>query len=206
MIRREQNSAISGGAAQHAGVLHDPKTLDPGDFYRVETTGFEAARRRFMLSLAGYGVISCVLGLGNRHFGNIMLRRTGELFHIDFDSFLGKVESESEMKTVRGGIKDSEAQNILSKPFHVARSHMIILGGRHGDLYREFEIQACAALNVLRQKKNATLILGLLSLMTASGLEQLKSHGDLQYIRDQLQLSKGDDEVAVAFRRYMDGR
>ena len=60
----------------------------------------------FMLSLAGYCVMSCVLGLGNRHFGNIMLRGSGEIFHIDFDLFLGKTgtgAADDEASTVEGG-------------------------------------------------------------------------------------------------------
>ena len=85
----------------------------------------------------------------------------------------------------------------------MARAYLAMLGGRNGDLYREFELLACEAFNVLRRKKNATMIMGLLSLMTASDMEELKSEKDLKYVRDQLQVSKTDDEVTVDFRRFL---
>ena len=185
------------------------------EFYLVEVTGLDAARRRFMLSLAGYGVMACVLGLGNRHFGNIMIRRNGEIFHIDFDLLLGKVDGSSSAGTTSGKTPAADAasedeegsgsanDNILRKPFHMARAYLAMLGGRNGDLYREFELLACEAFNVLRRKKNATMIMGLLSLMTASDMEELKSEKDLKYVRDQLQVSKTDDEVTVDFRRFL---
>ena len=215
LIKNTSDSAASNGAAQHAGIRRDPETMDPVEFYLVEVTGLDAARRRFMLSLAGYCVMACVLGLGNRHFGNIMIRRNGEIFHIDFDLLLGKVDGSSSAGTTSGKTPAADAasedeegsgsanDNILRKPFHMARAYLAMLGGRNGDLYREFELLACEAFNVLRRKKNATMIMGLLSLMTASDMEELKSEKDLKYVRDQLQVSKTDDEVTVDFRRFL---
>jgi hypothetical protein len=50
----------------------------------------EAANRRFRRSLAFWVVITHMLGVGDRHLHNVMVRESGELFHIDFGFLLGE--------------------------------------------------------------------------------------------------------------------
>ena len=118
--------------------------------YIIENNSEEAIeqlRDKFVKSCAGYCVISYLLGIGDRHLDNIMIRKDGLLFHIDFGYILG-----------------NEPKFITKKTFGMDEirltSDMIdMMGGLESKHYKKF-IELCnQCFNCLRQHSNLFYIL-----------------------------------------------
>ena len=122
-----------------------------------------------------------VLGIGDRHNDNIMLKKTGELFHIDFGHFLGNFKTKYGFKRERA-------------PFVFTPAFAHILGGESSLLYKEFEDTAVRAFQVLRS--NSALLVTLLGLMVSCGIPELSRLEDIAYLRDNLLIGVSDQEAA----------
>ena len=171
-----------GNPRPRRNALSGPPSLvnTSGGGFAPPVSGFETAKENFLKSCAGYCVATFVMGIGDRHNDNIMLKRTGELFHIDFGHFLGNFKW-------KYGIKRERA------PFVFTPAFAAVLGGEGSRTYNRFVDLAVSAFNVLR--KNSSLLVTLFSLMVSCGIPELQREEDISYLRDNL-MSGESDEVA----------
>ncbi|XP_024518652.1 phosphatidylinositol 3-kinase VPS34 [Selaginella moellendorffii] len=125
----------------------------------------------FVKSCAGYCVITYILGVGDRHLENLLIRDDGRLFHVDFGFILGK---------------DPKP---FPPPMKLCKEMVDAMGGINSEYYGKFKLYCCEAFNILRKSSN--LILNLFYLMSNSEVAILK-------LQEKFQLSL-DDEEAIQF-------
>ena len=148
---------------------------------------YNTAQDVFARSCAGYCVATHVLGIGDRHSDNYMLRADGRFFHIDFGHFLGNFKSKLGIKRER-------------TPFKFTPAMVQVLGGEQGGAFRAFHSYSATAFNVLRERSHRDLLLTLFSLMMSCGLPELTSPADVGYMRQQLLMGASADEAAAHFK------
>lgn len=144
----------------------------------------KAAVRDFASSCAGYCVATYVLGIGDRHNDNIMITKSGHLFHIDFGRFLGNSEKFA-------GVSRDRA------PFVFTPEFAYVMGGTGTPIYQKFVQQACSAYNVIR--RHASLFTSLLSMMLQTGIPELRSEDDIRYLCDAFALELTEEEATRKF-------
>eukprot|EP01091_Cochliopodium_minus_P009002 TRINITY_DN2134_c2_g1_i2.p1 TRINITY_DN2134_c2_g1~~TRINITY_DN2134_c2_g1_i2.p1 ORF type:complete len:1422 (+),score=367.59 TRINITY_DN2134_c2_g1_i2:21-4286(+) len=150
---------------------------------------YEEAVQNFMVSLAGYCVATYVLGIGDRHNDNIMVSNSGFLFHIDFAHFLGNI-----MKFA--GIKRETAPFVLTPEFAY-----VITGGKEkpekSSSFQKFINHTTSAYNILRQ--NANIFISLFLLMLSTGIPELSTVEDLDYLKESFSVGSSDEESVKFF-------
>ena len=152
---------------------------------------FDQAIDAFTYSCAGYCVATYVLGIGDRHSDNIMLKETGQLFHIDFGHFLGNFKS-------KFGVKRERVPFVLTDDF----VYVIAKGRSDSAEFSHFR-KLCEQCFLLLRKRGALLI-NLFAMMLSTGIPELRSLDDINYVRDALVLGSTDDEALLSFRKKFD--
>nr|XP_061802411.1 phosphatidylinositol 4,5-bisphosphate 3-kinase catalytic subunit delta isoform-like isoform X2 [Nerophis lumbriciformis] len=180
-IQRNNSNSAATAAFNKDALLNWLKSKNPGD-------KLEQAIEEFTLSCAGYCVATYVLGIGDRHNDNIMIRETGQLFHIDFGHFLGNFKRKL-------GINRERVPFILTYDF----VHVIQQGRtNNSEKFERFREYCERAYKILC--RNGTLFVNLFAMMKAAGLPELSSFKDIQYLKDSLALGKSEEEALKNFK------
>jgi len=139
----------------------------------------------FIRSCAGYCVATYVLGIGDRHNDNVMITKTGKLFHIDFGHFLGNYKKKFGFKRERA-------------PFVFTPDFAFVMGGRDSSDFNLFIDLCCTAYNIVR--KHASVFINLFAMMLSTGIPELTCVDDITYLRDALLLDYTDDKAREKFK------
>lgn len=114
-----------------------------------DSKSFRAAQRNFVQSLAGYSVVCYLLGLKDRHNGNIMIDMYGHLIHIDYGFCMGMcVGHEFTMERA---------------PFKLTEEYIEVMDGIGSECYKEFEDLFVEGIKEARNK--CQIALGLVEIM-----------------------------------------
>ena len=142
----------------------------------------QEAIENFMLSNVAYCLSTFVLGIGDRHNDNIMIKKNGELFHIDFGHFLGHFK-------YKMGIKRERAAFVFTRQFQS------VLGGDNSPMFQDFKKKLERGYIILRNNKD--VILTLLKILLCTGIPELNEKS-LRFLENSL-LLKRDDKEAIEY-------
>jgi len=188
MIEVVLNSDTTAHIQKEAGGVSAAFKLDPlANWIRGNNSTDEllkAAVENFIRSCAGYCVATYVLGIGDRHNDNVMITKSGKLFHIDFGHFLGNYKK-------KFGIKRERA------PFVFTPDFAFVMGGRESPDFVYFIDLCCNAYNILR--KHASMFINLFAMMLSTGIPELTNVEDLYYLRDAFSLGLSDEKAREKF-------
>ena len=147
----------------------------------------EEAIDNFLISNVAYCLATFVLGIGDRHNDNIMIKNNGELFHIDFGHFLGHFK-------YKFGIKRERA------PFVFTRQFQNVLGDDNSELYNDFKKKLKTGYRILR--KNRDFIVTLLKILLCTGIPELNEKS-LRYLEGTLSMKRSDEEAEEFLDRQL---
>ena len=140
----------------------------------------------FSIFLAGYCVITYLLGIGDRHLDNLLLTKTGKLFHVDFGFILGR---------------DPKP---FAPPMKLSREMVDAMGGTNSDYYQLFRTLCYTAF--LHLRSHANLILNLFSLMVDANVPDIALEPDktVKKVQDRFRMDLSDEEAVHYMQNLID--
>lgn len=186
MVQFIPSLSIAAIMTQYNGSLleylraHHPDPESPAT-YHVQSSVLDT----FVRSCAGYCVITYLLGVGDRHLDNLLLSPDGHFFHVDFGYILGR---------------DPKP---FPPPVKVCKEMVEAMGGTSSVYYVRFKKLCHTAYACLR--KNANLILNLVSLMVDANIPDIRSEPDkaVLKIQDKFMLDVSEEKAVAHFEALL---
>ena len=133
----------------------------------------------FIRSLAGYCVATGVLGIGDRHSANVMIKNNGLFLHIDFGHIFGNFK-------MKCGFKRERSRFLLTPDMAY-----VYMKSNNEEKFKNYCVKAY---NILRH--NGQRLLNLIITMSSAGMPEYSTIADLAYFQKMLQLDiKNDDDA-----------
>ncbi|KAK4541369.1 hypothetical protein LTR36_008127 [Oleoguttula mirabilis] len=165
--------------------FHNPASPDTPSLLGVRKEAMDT----YVKSVAGYCVITYLLGVGDRHLDNLLLAPDGHFFHIDFGYILGR---------------DPKPMAPLMK---LSREMVEGMGGSTGTAESQFDAfrQYCfTAYTTLR--RSSSLILNLFALMQDAHIPGLSTYGadSVRKVEERFKLDVTEDEAIGFFAQLIE--
>ncbi|TKA55490.1 hypothetical protein B0A55_12980, partial [Friedmanniomyces simplex] len=187
-------SSILGSAKYKGSILgylrfHNPATADSPSVLGVRKEAMET----YVKSVAGYCVITYLLGVGDRHLDNLLISPDGHFFHIDFGYILGR---------------DPKPMAPLMK---LSREMVEGMGGSASDpasdsQFDSFRQYCFTAYTTLR--RSSSLILNLFALMQDANIPGLAVFGgnesSVGKVEERFKLDVGEEEAIALFAQLIE--
>ncbi|VDP16986.1 unnamed protein product [Schistosoma margrebowiei] len=171
---------------------------------------YKRALDNFLRSLAGCCVATYVLGVGDRHNDNIMIRYSGHVFHVDFSKVFGNSQTFAGIKRDRVPfvltqdmlhVLNTYSKDVTNLPHGVNNSSGFGYTPGHGSSHSQQGVQifidrCCEAYNLLRHRSYQLISLLELSLsMNIPGLNR----DCIRFVLRALRLELNDQEASQYF-------
>ncbi|XP_054714639.1 phosphatidylinositol 4,5-bisphosphate 3-kinase catalytic subunit delta isoform-like [Uloborus diversus] len=180
-IQKEKGITVT-SAFKKGSILSWLKDHNPDE------SSLSKATEEFTMSCAGYCVATYVLGIADRHSDNIMIKKNGQLFHVDFGHILGKFKE-------KFGFKRERVPFVLTHDFVY-----IITKGQNPRSQEFFRFQQFCENAFLILRRKGPLVISLFAMMLSTGIPELSNEKDLDYLRDTLVLDMSEAEALKHFR------
>ena len=174
-----KNSSGVGGTLDREIIIKHLRCTSSDDASSSYELTFNEKTDNFIKSLAGYCVVTCVLGVANRITKNLLIKNNGIFLHIDFYRILGNFK-----KTL--GIKKERSKFLLTPEM----ANVYIFQQREID----FKKMCVKAFNILRH--NASRLINLFFIMSSSGMTGFLGIKEIEYMKEMLVLDTPNDEDA----------
>jgi len=157
--------------------------------------------------LAGYCVVTYLLGVGDRHLDNLMLAPDGHFFHGESSQWRCELRAQLTLRAL-SSLAAVDFGYILGrdpKPFppqvKVCREMVEAMGGAQSSHYQRFSALCFTAFTILR--KSANLILNLVTLMADANIPDLTNRDVHEQLMDKFRLDLSEEEAIKHFETLL---